>query len=465
MNNTNPLIASLEDLIWAGDLAAIPWWKSIPLKGIRILYVIVRDLVQGQLSLRAMSLVFTTLLSLVPVIAVSFSVLKAFGAHNQVEPLLFGFLEPLGDKGVEVTTQIIGFVDNIKVGVLGAVGIAMLIYTAVSLIQKVEDTFNYTWHVQRSRSFATRFSSYLSVIIIGPVLVFSSMGVTATLMNTSFVQAVVAIEPFGSLYRAISLMIPYLLIIVAFTFTYVFIPNTSVRMSAALPAGVVAGVSWNIIGKFFAAFMVASTQYTAIYSGFAIVLLFMIWVYISWLIMLIGASIAFYLQHPEYLLRDGRDFLLSNRMKESLSLWLFMLIGQRYYHDLPAWSVESLSKRLGAPSGTVADLLEIYVQNRLLSRTDAEPPGYLPARPLDKTTIKQVLDAVRCADEDAAFRGRMRSLPTEIDNVISGLEEATAVALEGRTVRDLVEAESFAEQPGSDSVVIAVAGQGDNSKS
>ncbi len=155
----------------------MPWWKSIPLKGIRILYVIVRDLVQGQLTLRAMSLVFTTLLSLVPVIAVSFSVLKAFGVHNQVEPLLFGFLEPLGDKGVEVTNQIIGFVDNIKVGVLGAVGIAMLIYTAVSLIQKVEDTFNYTWHVQRSRSFATRFSSYLSVIIIGPVLVFSSLGV------------------------------------------------------------------------------------------------------------------------------------------------------------------------------------------------------------------------------------------------------------------------------------------------
>ena len=110
------------------------------------------------LTLQAMSLVYTTLLSLVPLIAVSFSVLKGFGVHNQVEPMLSSVLAPLGDKGAEITSKIIEFVENTKAGVLGSLGLVLLFYTVVSLIQKIERSFNFTWRISKPRPFAQRFS-------------------------------------------------------------------------------------------------------------------------------------------------------------------------------------------------------------------------------------------------------------------------------------------------------------------
>lgn len=141
--------------------------KRVWLNLLRVVYVMIREFAAGQLSLRAMSLVFTTLLSLVPLIAVAFSVLKAFGVHNQMEPVLLSMLEPLGARGPEITSNIIGFVQNVKVGVLGSVGLAMLFYTIIALVQKVESAFNFVWRVKRARSMMRRFTDYLSVVIIG----------------------------------------------------------------------------------------------------------------------------------------------------------------------------------------------------------------------------------------------------------------------------------------------------------
>ncbi|MDX1574531.1 MAG: YihY/virulence factor BrkB family protein, partial [Methylophaga sp.] len=154
---------------------------------LRVGYVMFLELRNGDLSLRAMSLVFTTLLSLVPLIAVAFSVLKAFGVHNQIEPFLLNVLDPLGPKAQELSQSIIGFVENIKVGVLGSLGLALLFYTIIALIQKVESAFNFVWRVERPRTLARRFTDYLSVVMIGPVLVFSALGITGAALDNDFV--------------------------------------------------------------------------------------------------------------------------------------------------------------------------------------------------------------------------------------------------------------------------------------
>ncbi len=145
------LTARLTQLVWNDELSVLPWWQAVPLRWVRTVWLLGRELTDGQLTMRAMSLVYTTLLSLIPLLAVSFSVLKAFGVHNQIEPVLLNLLEPLGTKGVEITATIIGFVENMKVGVLGAVGLGLLLYTVVSLMQKVEESFNYIWHVSQHR--------------------------------------------------------------------------------------------------------------------------------------------------------------------------------------------------------------------------------------------------------------------------------------------------------------------------
>jgi membrane protein len=427
----------LNRLIWDAQVDAEPRWKAVCLRSARICYAVIRDLAKGQLALRATSLVYTTLLALVPLLAVSFSVLKGFGVHNQVEPFLLNFLKPLGDKGVELTGRIIGFVNNMKVKVLGYVGLGLLIYTVTSMIQKMEGAFNYIWHVRQSRPVTQRFSGYLSVILIGPVLVFSALGVTASLMTTGMVKTLIAMEPFGVILIAATKLLPYLLTIVAFAMTYLLVPNTRVRPAAALVGALVSGVIWEATGWAFASFVVKSTHYRAIYSGFAIVITFMIWLYLSWLILLVGASVAFYYQEPEISQTDAREVRLANRQVERLALLVMQLIGWNYYHEHPPWTLTSLAKRLQVPWEVLGPVVEALERHRLLTRTDAEPPAYLPARPLDVTGVVEVLRAVREGHHDALPVNRGLSGEGPVDDLVQGVEEAIATTLGHQTLKGL----------------------------
>ena len=166
--------STLNALLWDTGIASLPRWQAWLLQMLRILTATARDIAEGILTLRAMGLVYTTLLSLVPLLAVSFSVLKGFGVHNQVEPMLLSMLEPLGEKGVELTNKIIGFVDNVNVRVLGSLSLVFLFYTVVSLMTKIEQSLNSTWRIRGGRNFIQRITEYLSVVMIGPILIFTA---------------------------------------------------------------------------------------------------------------------------------------------------------------------------------------------------------------------------------------------------------------------------------------------------
>lgn len=366
----------------------------------RVSFIMVRELATGELNLRAMSLVFTTLLSLVPLIAVAFSVLKAFGVHNQMEPVLLGLLEPLGERGPEITANIINFVQNIKVGVLGSVGLAMLFYTIIALVQKVENAFNYVWRVKRSRSIARRFTDYLSVIMIGPVLVFAALGVTATVLNHGVVQHLRDIEPFGTLIVWVTKLLPYIMIILAFTFLYKFIPNTRVKLNPALIGASVAGALWIGIGTVFASFVASSSNYTAIYSSFAILFFFMIWLYLAWFILLTGSQVAFYLQHPKLVRLAGKPLTLSPRLREKEGLWLMTVIAKRFCKNQPPLTVQELEEQTGLTNNAVQDLLGSLEKGGLLAELAGEDTRYVPAQDVDAIKVAAVLHCLRTAEEN-----------------------------------------------------------------
>lgn len=433
------MLIALRESIWNSDIASMSSRRRRFVRLLRGIHVLTRDIEEGQLALQAMGLVYTTLLSLVPLLAVSFSVLKAFGVHNQIEPLLLRVLAPLGEKANEITARIIGFVDQIKVGVLGALGLGLLIYTVASLVQKIERAFNYTWHVTQTRSFAQRFSQYLSVLTVGPVLVFAAMGLTATLMNASVVKRLVTIEPLGSAIRIVGDVIPYLLVIAAFSFAYEFIPNTRVRMRSALFGGIIAGVAWQAGGWLFAEFVVDSAQYSAVYSGFAILVVFMIWLYLSWLILLVGASVAFYHQHPESMTLHHRELRLSALAHEKLALTIMALITNNFYASEPAWTIDRLARRLNTPAMFVAMVMDNLAHSGLVARTADDPPCYVPARPPENIPLKTLLDVVRSADEHVRGGLTRRQLPQEpfVDDLMQRIDRALEDSLQGKTLKDL----------------------------
>jgi membrane protein len=305
------LAEAIDQALWRRDLSGQRWPERLAWTIARYINAVVRDLLGGQLTLRAMSLVYTTLLSAVPLLALSFSVIKIFGVHNRLQPQLYRLMEPLGPKGAEITDWVIRAIDNLEGGVLGTLALVFLIYTAIAMVEKVESTFNYIWQITRPRHLAQRLSEYLSVLLIGPVVMTFALGLIASLGAHSVVQALSAIEPFGSAMVVVGQVLPYVLVIAVFTFLYKFLPNSAVRFGAALTGGIAAGIMWAFVGSVFASVVALSASQQAIYSTFAVAISALIWLYLSWLILLVGAQIAFYAQNPLYLRLGQRAYRIS----------------------------------------------------------------------------------------------------------------------------------------------------------
>ena len=435
------LLARLNAFVWDDDLRKLSGLHRYLVFVSRVLHLLMKELVGGQLNLRAMSLVYTTLLSIVPLLAVSFSVLKGFGVHNRIEPLLYNLLEPLGPNGVEITDRIIGFVENVKVGVLGSVGIVLLIYTVIALLQKIESAFNFVWQVDHLRSLSQRVSNYLSVTLVGPLLIFSAIGFTTSVLDTGTAQYLASIEPFGTLMLYGSKLIPYVLVCLAFTLIYIFIPNTRVQFTAALVGGVIAGVIWKITGWGFAAFIASSSKYAAIYSSFAIVILLLIWLYLSWLILLVGSQIAYFVQHPKYMTLHREPIVLSNRMRERLALQVMFLIGYNYYHDKEPWTLERLVEYMDLPGEPVHSTVRVLIDAGYLIEIDNEDIlVYLPLRDIENIRLVDVLTDVRSSHESRVLGLQQLTAVRAVDELMSELNGAQQTALGERTLRGMVQA-------------------------
>ncbi len=434
------LLGRLNAYVWDDDLRDLAGLHKLLVFVLRVLHMLLRELMGGQLNLRAMSLVYTTLLSIVPLLAVSFSVLKGFGVHNKIEVLLYNVLTPLGPSGVEITDKIVSFVENVQVGVLGSIGFALLIYTVISLLQKIEAAFNFVWQIDSLRALSQRFSNYLSVILIGPVLIFSAVGFTATVLNMEVAQRLAAIEPFGTLMLFGSKLVPYVLVCLAFTLIYIFIPNTRVQFKAALIGGVIAGVIWKITGWGFAAFIASSSKYAAIYSSFAIMILLLIWMYLSWLILLVGSQIAYFVQHPRYMTLHRDPIVLSNRIREQLALQLMYLVGYNHFHDKPAWSLDQLIEYLDLPGEPLHRVMRVLVDGGYLIevvRDDALV--YLPLHDVETIRLVDVITDVRTAQENQVVSLQHLTPLKAVDAVMAGMDSSRISALGEQTLRSLVE--------------------------
>lgn len=431
--------------LWRIDTGLLNKRDSIFINLIRLAYVTLREYRENELALRAMSLVYTTLLSLVPLLAFIISILKAFGVvDNQLEPFLLNFLEPLGEKGIEVTHRITEFIGKINFGVLGVAGLVMLIYTAVSVITKIEDSMNIIWKIRKGRSIARRLSDYITTLIVGPVLLFAAFGITATLSSNTVVSKILDIEPLGTLFFTFGKVIPFIFVIIVFTVLYIIIPNTKVHIKSALTGGIAAGIAWHATSWVFHLAVASSTRYAAIYSSLAVLVIFMIWLYLNWLIVLVGAELTFCHQNLKFLTLRTEVFNLSTKLKEKLSLIIMYLIGYNYFYDLGRWTLESLTERLGLPHEPIEEAVNDLTQHSLIIETADLPPCFVPSRALEKITLKEIIDATRTNYETDLVEKKYLSMH-EVDLVTGKVESAINDALGETSLKDLVQSEQQGE--------------------
>ena len=402
---------------------------------LRFPFALIRDLVAGELNLRAMGLVYTTLLSLVPLAAFAFAVLKGLGVHRDLEPLIFEFLRPIGERAGELTTQFMHFVDNVRGDVLGSVGLAILLYTVIATIQKLEEAFNFAWHVERPRSVMRRVSEYLSLMVIGPVFLVVVFSLFSAVASHTSMQWLAMHEPFGTIVRVFGIIGPFLFVTGVFTFLYAFVPNTRVRLKPALVGGVVAGLLWAASGALFTRIVAASTQMVAIYAGFAIFLATLIWIYVSWLILLIGAQLSFYVQNPRYLRVGQGHVRLTSALRERLAFTVMLLVARKFVAGEPPWDQRALAEDLQIPGSALATVIRSLERAGLLTLTDEEE--LIPARDLESIQLCDVLHAVRDERQyETWLLWRARTEPVA-DEVANSVEAGMRERIQGVTLREL----------------------------
>ena len=439
----NP-VEQLNELVW-GDMLARHGLPGRVLSTIlRYVYAVLRDFFSGQLTMRAMSLVYTTLLSIVPLLAFSFSVAKGFGIHEQIQDQMYLVLEPLGDRGAEITDKVMSLVYNVDGRVLGGVSLAFFMWTAVSMVQKVEESLNYVWYVSEPRSFARRFTEYMAVLMIGPIAIFIAIGMITALQNQSIVQYLLQNQLIGPLFVATGKLTPYFIVAGVFAFLYWFMPNTRVRVLPALLGGLAGGFIWASMVIIFTTFIATASARQAVYASFAIAIVTLIWLYLNWLTLLIGAQLAFYIQHPEYLRIGRQEPRLSNSMRERLALNIMLLVGRAFRDPQQSLSIQSLSDDLQIPSLTLEPIMRDLEADGLL--TTNEKDELLPGRETALITLREILDVVRSQGGTGSWREPRWE--KHVDDVGKRLDEATRTTVGDLTLVDLIDE---AEQQPADS--------------
>ncbi len=402
----------IERFLWSAKLAERPWWIRFLVRFSRQVFALFRDLIGGQLTLRAMSLVYTTLLSVVPLLAFSFSMFKAFKIDdNNLKDKLTELTAPLGDAGADVTEKVLNVVDNVQGSLLGTLSLAFFIYTAIAMVQKVESSFNYIWRVDKPRALARRVTEYLSILLIGPIVMAIALSMIASISNDTLVARIAAVEPFGSAMLLAGKVLPYIIVISVFTFLYKYLPNARVRFRSALIGGITAGVLWAFAGVVFANFVANSAQTNAIYATFAVAISTLIWLYLSWLILLIGAQVAFYTQHPIFLRLGRQDPRLSNGLREKIALNAMFLVGQAFRDESLKVSANDLARQMNIPGLTIGPILSDLENAGLLARNDEDQ--LLPGREMARIKILDILAAIREGGETGSLLPPMWSEPVQ----------------------------------------------------
>lgn len=406
------------------------------LRVLRYPYAVVRDLTRGEINLRAMGLVYTTLLSLIPLLVFSFAILNVFGARHDLGPVLYEFFRPLGARGAaQLTGAVMQFATRAS-GLVGSVGFAVLAWTLLGTIKRVEDSLNFLWRVEQPRRLARRLAEYLTLLVVGPLLLVAFLGLMHAAFASAPLQEVAQLPLLRRIPGIALALAPYVMVSAVFAAMYRFIPNTAVRWRAALVGALVAGVLWAAVGRAFTALVVYSSRLTLLYAGFAAFAAALLWTYSGWLILLAGAQLSFYIQNPSYLRLGLAELRLSAAELEELSLKLMYFIGRTHLAGGPRWTVERLAGTLGLPALAVARMSGTLQSAGLLLAS--EHGELLPARDIGQIRLLEILEVAR-NERSGHADPRPPRIPV-LDELLAGLDEVRRARCANTSLRELVEA-------------------------
>jgi len=424
----------LPDQLMFGAEAERPGAGALLRRLARYPYALLRDLAGGKLNLHAIGLVYASVLAIIPLLAFSFGILAGFHAQGILEPMVHNFFGPMGSAADELTARVMEFANKVRGGLVGSVGLALLIWTLIGTMKKIEDGFNFVWHVDVPRNFARRMAEYLSLLITGPVLLAAVVGLSRLAADSGPVRA---LSELPLLVRVVALALtlaPYVIASGLLTIIYKVVPNTHVRFGPALAGGIAAGILWAAVGRFFTLFVLFSSRLTIVYAGFAIIIATLVWTYLNWIILLLGAQVSFYAQNPSYLRVGLHEPRLSCTDTERLALGIMYLIAERYRAGGERLTIPILATRLGYPGIAVARMCATLEGSGFLAAAADE--SLLPGRDIAQIPVVAILMVAR-AHSSGLIR-TATATPPAVLNFCAELETAWQQRCAGMTLSDLL---------------------------
>ena len=393
------IINFIKTDVWRIRLKNVHPTKSFFIKLLRIVLLAFRGFDEDKCQLRASALTYYSLLSIVPVVAMAFGVAKGFGFEKLLEKQLMDKFP--GQQ--EVFGQVIGFantlLENTKGGVVAGIGVAILFWTVIKVLGNIEKSFNDIWGIKQARAISRKFSDYLSIMLICPILVIVSSGVTV-FVSTQILLITEKISLLGVLSPLIFLIIkilPYCVIWLLFSFIYIFMPNTKVNFSSGIVAGIIAGTIYQLVQWAYINFQIGATKYNAIYGSFAALPLFLVWLQLSWLIVLLGAEISFAHQNVDTYEFEPDCLLTSHSFRRLIALRITQLLVKNFAKGEKSLTATQISHVLEIPVRLARDVLFELSESGVIIETktkDYKVLGFQPARDIDMLTIKYVIDAM-----------------------------------------------------------------------
>lgn len=430
----NKISRFIKTDLWRIRLAAVSPVKSFFIRLLRTVVLAVRGFDEDKCSLKASALTYYTLLSIVPLVAMAFGIAKGFGLEALLEKQL---MEKMAGQE-EAFTLIINFsrslLENTKGGLIAGIGVAFLFWTVIKLLSNIERSFNDIWGIVRARSLKQKFSSYLSAMLLCPLLFIMASSLTVMVSGriTMLVNRFEIFHTIGpAVFMALKLM-PYGMIWLLFTFIYIFMPNTQVKAVPALIAGIIGGTLYQLVQWCYIAFQVGAGQYNAVYGSFAALPLFLIWLQLSWLIVLFGAEISFALQNVETYEFEPDCKKISPSLKKLLSLRILQLIIRRFEQGQSPADNETISHQLDLPVRLVNRILYDLVSSGLASETvpdNEKNSGFQPAVNTDRITLHHAISCLEKTGstaipvEESDETGRIQSC---LDTFSQQLEKSSA---------------------------------------
>ena len=414
MKKIKELFEFLTDGIWKIKLIDLPKKKQFIYENIRIIVLTCRGFTHDNCVLRASSLTFFTLLSIVPVFAMAFGVAKSFNLQGMLEKQLKSAFE--GMQGhEEVLQKILEFsqnqLANTQGGVIAGIGVLFLFWAIVKLLGNIEWAFNEIWGIKENRSLTRKIADYLIIVVVTPIFLVIAGGATAFIGS----QPEVLMHKYeffrlaGPVFILLLKLMPLCILTPLFTFLYIFMPNTKISIKSGLLAGLFAALCFmGIQILYFHLQVVLFSKYSAIYGSFAAMPLFLIWLEVSWMIVLLGAELSFAEQNVKTCEFESDSQNASLNFKRKIAVCITSFVVERFDSEQPPPTTEEIQQELEIPfmlaNIILYDLVKVGILIRVIGDNGERENAYLPAIPEKKLSIYCIIERLDLiGSEDLPF--------------------------------------------------------------